>query len=283
MEGNGLSGRQAHVLDLLSEKRHTANMTKRRRVITFGLFVTLVMLLSSMPGHTGSTTAHTVPYGWWNCTQAYRTSYNPVYVGVATVNYAFPSDSYGDGVINSFTDRIADAAAHLNAVVLGSVGRPFGVGYAGANPAVSVQFQYRETPSPQYLGWTNVSSGCTVVHGSRVAIPQFFEIFVDPLPSWFTQDNSRRPIWEKCKLETSSYTCGKTQDAGGTILHELGHAMGLAHPESVDVHAGSGTSVNTLAKCQTTDAATMCPAMKWRSNRRTLEVWDVISLQYALQ
>lgn len=257
-------------------------MRWRVAVTVVALLVALASMGTVAPNSAAQ--AHNVAYGWWKCTQAYRTSYNPVYVGVDGTTYAFPPVRYGDGVANSFVDRIAEAASRYNGTVLNQVGRPYGVGFAGTNPAVSVQIQYRETPSATYIGWTNVDSSCTATHATSVPIPLFVEIWVDPRSDWFTQDDSRRTLWEACpSTGAPAYTCSKQLDVGGVVMHEIGHALGVTHPAATDQHIGSGSVAQILAQCGTFSAATMCPALKWRSNGRTLENWDVFSLQYALQ
>lgn len=71
-------------------------------------------------------------------------------------------------------------------------------------------------------------------------------------------------------------------DFESILMHELGHAMGIPHPQEVDEHQLSlSPDAATLADCgTTTDRATMCAnvAQRFRSSGRTLHEWDYRSL-----
>lgn len=104
------------------------------------------------------------------------------------------------------------------------------------------------------------------------------QIYVTVYTTWFTQDDSRRGYWEtQCPAGTgTSYTCGKLWDVGGTVMHELQHALGfLRHP------ADAGSAAETAAKCANVPyRATICPSLsvQWRSERRTLEQYDLANM-----
>lgn len=97
---------------------------------------------------------------------------------------------------------------------------------------------------------------------------------------WFVQDDSRRVLWESCPANAyqPAYTCSKKQDFESILMHELGHAMGLPHPQSVDAHQSSlSPNAADRASCGTTnDRATMCSnvAQQHKSSARTLHAWD---------
>jgi hypothetical protein len=100
---------------------------------------------------------------------------------------------------------------------------------------------------------------------------------------WFTQDDSRRALWENCpNTGTPAYTCSKKMDFESILTHELGHAMGIPHAQEVDNHQASlSPNAPTIAGCgTTTDRATMCAniAQQYRSSGRTLHQWDRDSL-----
>lgn len=125
---------------------------------------------------------------------------------------------------------------------------------------------------------------------------------------WFTMPDSMRSTWEQCNILTpdvnelssnltfvgnrsNSYLCSKTVDFGSTMIHELGHVLMLHHPETVDYFKGSGIAASTAARCypegslsQKTQATMCAGANSWRSEGRTLDTWDIESIQshYAL-
>jgi hypothetical protein len=233
--------------------------------------------------------AHNDLYGYFNCTQAGKLVSADVRVGFTNL----PTNGTGDGVVNSLRDRLADATAALDLKL--SANNPFGrgltfVGQASAsNPAnISIRIASLDTG---LLGIARLAeSGCAVaVH----ATPKYYlasNVYVDMATrgDWFTQDNSRRAYWEGCPGRgfVTTYTCSKTIDFGSVVLHELGHAIGLAHPADVDTHLGGGSQSFSLAKCSNVlDQATMCQAgnvggtqYQYRTHRRTLDPWDVTSI-----
>lgn len=259
------------------------------------LAVVLAVILTPV-GSADRADAHNNLYGWWGCTQRDRTLYDNVYIGAQAPGqpFRFPAPGMGDGVVNSFADRFADAVAGWNSQVLGAAGQPYGVVWvADTALPVSVRFRYI-AKDPGVLGEVHVPIDCrTNIHSTiRYALPVNITGDIAVRSDWFTQDNSRRALWEGCDdIGGPAYTCSKLYDAGSTIMHEIGHALGLPHPSQVDSHIGSGTGSRTLANCfSVNNTATMCqisdypgPAADtyYRSHKRTLEAWDITSLTLA--
>lgn len=133
-----------------------------------------------------------------------------------------------------------------------------------------------------------VPTSCTVVHGAKTNISSPITVHIAVRSDWFSQDNSRRALWENCPNTgySPAYTCSKKFDVGSTMTHELGHSIGLAHPSQTQAH--TGTNVMGLAKCAVAnDQATMCQNQDaydsgvHRTHKRTFDGWDHTSASRA--
>lgn len=232
--------------------------------------------------------AATTDYGWSNCKQSARLNRGDIRVG----NVDLSVDGWGDGVLNSFAGRAADATARWDVPLTAATSTGNGLTWVGSVSSTNTAHVglRMETSAGEVTGdaWGVTIWGIDcAAHNNlpTVQLPTTIYVYFPKFSSWFTQDDSRRAFWEACPSSPwfSSYTCQKSRDFGSTVTHELGHALGLVHP------SWAGGSAVAIAKCTNKmDQATMCPwnsvspisAAYWRSHRRTLDPWDTTSLSY---
>jgi hypothetical protein len=202
---------------------------------------------------------------------------------------ARPADGTGDGVLNSFFGRAIDATTRMSSAL--SVASPSGhflnwIGTISSTNTAAIAFRIRELDylGTGVLGVVEMSTGCSTMHDQPPAgaFPPSVYADIDVRSNWFTQDDSRRALWEACPSDgySPTYTCSKKWDAGGVMLHELGHAVGLAHPQTTDAHTGNSLATQDADCSVWNDQATMCSSL-WgmhRSHWRTLHQGDTDSL-----
>lgn len=239
--------------------------------------------------------AHNFTYGWWGCSHAGTLNSRSVNLSYTNTN-PFPADGTGDGVQNSWKNRVSASAASWNSALRAARpqggGRAYGLNFPGtvfANADIAINY-IGNAPAGAALGLTfipNCNMEASGIHTARFAMSKPVEINIYGRLDYFTQNNDRISYWEGCtsRGDTTSYTCSKIFDGGGTIIHELGHALSIPHPEDVDAHIGGGsTAARSAALCSNAfDKHTMCanPTQR-RANFRTLESWDLTSLGYAV-
>jgi hypothetical protein len=226
--------------------------------------------------------AHAEAYGWTNCSWADLTDRGyDVYVSNHP-SYPFPNDAIYDGVVNSFHGRLADAVGRWSWEMYLNTNGWFAMEPSSATSDVRVQYRLA---TGTFIGETfafSIGRLCSSanLHQTSNWYIDYAEARIEPLPDWFTQDDSRRAHWEGCddRGDTTSFTCTRHIDVGGVITHELGHAQMILHPEQVDAHGGwGGPFIAVLANCGIGLLYhTMCadvPGGYWSAGR-TLDWWD---------
>lgn len=218
--------------------------------------------------------------GWSDCTWQNRSPAD-TRVRVNSAN-TFPPSTVQDGVTNSFTNRVSDAVNAWDGTMAAN-GIAQGVNYVSSGSAAEITIQY-EQRNGQAFGITFTNSNCTIHRRANVFMAST-DIFITPRGDWFTQDNSRRALWEACPTQGGpAYTCSKVFDFGSTMTHELGHAVGWQyHPSNVDAHDGNQDAFGIAQCANIPSRATMCPIAggdgptsngDYRTERRTTHPWD---------
>lgn len=231
-------------------------------------------------------------YGWSDCNWSALEAAGAPITWSYDLYHPMPVNGTGDGVINSFTDRITDATSRWN-VVLSVSGTSLRLSKVTCQ-AAKILIRYGAPPDATDFGITyffGTVNGCAL-HSTANDTLSYTDIWINTRPDWFTHDDSRRSYWETACRNGSgtTYTCNKWYDFGGAFAHEVGHALGIVfHPYDV------GPTATALAQCTVLDSTgrpayrhTMCTANsvtfnildnKWTSERRTLESWDRESLR----
>jgi hypothetical protein len=256
-------------------------MLRQRPAAAVALALALVLSVVAVE----PASAHQDTRNWRNCSYQYLA--RNIIVGYDPA-FAFPAAGTGDGVTNSFTDRIYDAVhkggrwsdqIKATGMVIEN-GAPAGMWYNGGSP-VDVKIQYVDLTSGA-AGTTSYAASCTI-HGTPNSVHiGATTIKIDYSNYWFTQDDTRRSYWEGCpgRGDTTSYTCAKNYDFGSVITHELGHATGMADVHLIDGHLGNNGATTAAACSNPAAQATMCNNVgTYASAQRTPDTYDINSLK----
>lgn len=227
-------------------------------------------------------------YGWSSCNWE-DSNYNPD--GDVRVRASgYPGDGWGDGVKNSFSDRITSAVNDWNSALdrAGYVvpSTLFRIADGGSGEDIYVE-QYNLLPAywGTALTYSTLGSDSCTMHSLSNEPILWVRVRTAFYNDWFTQDDTRRSLWEACPANSyqPAYTCSKKQDFESILMHELGHALGLPHPQDVDTHQSSlSPNAADLASCGTpNDRATLCSnvGQQYMTSARTLHAWDRESLR----
>ncbi|HLF40485.1 MAG TPA: hypothetical protein VI854_03315 [Acidimicrobiia bacterium] len=199
----------------------------------------------------------------------------------------------------AFSARLDDTIRRWNEV-LTSTNRQ--VGMARVDGAADVLVQYRPTDTADahdVLGETYLQRegdsdlspniGRCPDRQATTFTMQAAQIRINPRSDWFTGDDQSTGLWEMCDGEsfraTNQALCSSRVDFASTMVHEIGHALVLYHPQTLDdidgIPAERGDSASSQARCVEAAGsfgaqATLCAGQGvWRTEQRTLETWDV--------
>ena len=214
-----------------------------------------------------------------------------LYPAFSTV-YPPAPDVIRDGVINSFRSRVYDAIQRWSPHYASAAPNPKGYFWLNdGNGANNLLFQASYPTAGGALGETaiarTIDSGVLVTFdrcprndlgNTRYTLSRT-QIRWKTFNYWFTQDDTRRALWEACGADfTSSYTCQREYDVGSLVTHEIGHTFQLEHADSHQTAASRGC-FRPSAPNGDPWQSTMCTALpKHRTEFRTPEVFDRDSL-----
>ena len=212
--------------------------------------------------------------------------------------YPFPNPSY--------SDRLSEALGRWSTILAGTrrAGRFFRV----PAPPADILVQYRAldgSDTAEVLGETYLQRDIDAQPSSNIGVCpdrrpvrhalKAAQIRMAPRTDWFTGADSETANWQRCSDRTvrvlNGPLCAAQVDFAATMTHELGHALALYHPQTLDaidnVPVNRADSASAQAKCvEVTNnfdgQATMCSGQGvWRSEQRAPKGWDVETLHRA--
>lgn len=255
------------------------------------------LALPALPAAANHTTYSTPEgkLGWSACGWA------PGHVVTVGVDPAFPFPDPG------YADRLAEAVTRWNEV-LSTTNRGGGMAISAGGPAdIVVQYRPTETsPSDDPAAHDVLGETYLQRQGDADSSPNIGRcpdrqplrytmaaatVRMNPRDDWYTGPDSQTEMWQMCDGErfrtANGPLCADSVDFGSTMVHELGHALVLYHPQTLDdidgVPLDRADSASTAAQCVEATGrfegqATMCAGQGlWRAEQRTLETWDVES------
>ena len=222
--------------------------------------------------------------GWTSCNWENSTTLQAGVVYVRASGY--PSDAWRDGVLNSFNNRINDAIATWDWALSTEgytlptdIARMADNGYGEQILVDQHEFGSGSNIWGDTFTYSQSGTNTCATHSTANNWIGWAHIRTDVHNEWWTQEDNRRAYWEGCpgRGYSPAYTCSKNRDFESMLAHELGHAQGLVHPQTVDIHQPSlNPDSASLADCGTLlDRATMCGnVQQYRSSGQTLHAWD---------
>ena len=209
---------------------------------------------------------------------------------------ADPAFPFPDG---SFVARLDEAVGRWNGV-LATSNRGGGLARVEGPADIVVQYRPTDTADAQdVLGETYLQRqgdpdlspniGRCPDRQATAFTMQAAQVRINPRSDWYAGEDSSTGFWEMCDGEgfraANQALCAARVDVASTLVHELGHALVLYHPQTLDdidgVPVDRGDSASAHAGCvEATGSfgaqATLCAGQGvWRAEQRTLEPWDV--------
>lgn len=268
-------------------------MDGRPRISARRVFLVLLVVMASLVGVPLATAAEgpDQKLGWSACAWP---ADHVVTVGLDP-EHPFP----GAG----FADRLDDAIRRWDEM-LQATPLVLGMTRSEKDPDVTVSYQAPEETAgnSDVLGETSLAREGDPTTGSDLdrcpdRVGPYFTLVeavirIAPRSDWFTGPDEAVASWQNCAgmlmQVLFSGTCAARVDVGSTMIHELGHALGLYHPEALDTIDGvppeDSGSASMAARCVEVtgapeDQATMCESQaQWRADQRTLAQWDADTL-----
>lgn len=204
------------------------------------------------------------------------------------------------GARQSFRDQVGEAMAQWNHH-LGQVGADNHFRWARNSASADVRIRLvdpnHHTVQGDYLAKGETHQNCYTnwrrdVQATRITRGT---LSVERRSDWFTQGAAYRKTWEKCDdpswkfggsqqrfsfLERYAYTCSKTLDFQSLVIHELGHILGLAHPDEFGSSALAAANCYPYETWKDLDEATLCGGMhRHKTHGRTLHSWDIATVR----
>lgn len=268
-------------------QRRSSFFRKLSAVVVGGVVLSVCFIAPSQPVFAANNT-----HAWFPCSWSTK-----LWSGAVRVGYVSPpADSWSKdtpsspSVKNSFFDRAKDATVRWNPYLSAASSSGYGLQWVGTiSSSNTAQVAFRApSPTVSYMGgYANLPSYCfsggmNPSYRTQLSGSVYIDIFQYSL--WFSQDDSRRAFWESCNPQgvpaSTHYTCSKQWDVGSVMTHELGHVLGVRHPEN-----SSGYNRVSAANClSSVDQATMCSGdwhgAYYRTMQRTPHAWDSASLHH---
>ncbi len=153
------------------------------------------LLATAVPA---SVFASDLDYSWSSCNWAEAEASGGTLTWSYDSFHPMPVDGWGDGVKNSFTDRVLDAVGRWNSALAGTPTNLHLVKVTSQASDIFIRYMLPPVNTP--FGQT-VFYGFGGEMGCVITAPgdddsNWVYIYINPRGDWFTQDDTRRALWE---------------------------------------------------------------------------------------